>query len=117
MRFAQGRLLELSARVRAAARVVTASLGASCHELRGRLSDVQQALRNEEATFVRTLDRGSEMLDLLISEAITDCTMLLTGDDVFTLHDTYGFPVELHARDRGRARRGGRFDRRASMRR
>ena len=59
------------------------------------LNDVQQALRTEETTFVRTLDRGSEMLDALISEAIVDCTMLLTGEDVFTLHDTYGFPAEL----------------------
>jgi alanyl-tRNA synthetase len=63
--------------------------------LRARLNDVQKALRTEETTFVRTLDRGSEMLDALISEAIVDCTMLLTGDDVFELHDTFGFPAEL----------------------
>jgi alanyl-tRNA synthetase len=63
--------------------------------LRTRLGDVQNALRTEESNFVRTLDRGSEMLDALISEAVTDCTMLLAGEDVFTLHDTFGFPLEL----------------------
>ena len=63
--------------------------------LRGRLNDVQQALRTEEASFVKTLDRGSEMLQHLIDEAVIDCTMLLSGEDVFTLHDTFGFPAEL----------------------
>ncbi|GAC1416371.1 MAG: alanine--tRNA ligase [Candidatus Velthaea sp.] len=63
--------------------------------LESRLADVQNALRMEEQNFVRTLDRGSELLDTLIADAIGDCTMLLTGEDVFTLHDTYGFPWEL----------------------
>jgi alanyl-tRNA synthetase len=74
---------------------VVESLAPGYPELRARLNDVQNALRTEEATFVRTLDRGTEMLDALISEAISDCTSLLTGEDVFTLHDTFGFPVEL----------------------
>jgi alanyl-tRNA synthetase len=74
---------------------VVESLSSGYPDLRGRLSDVQNALRTEETTFVRTLDRGSEMLDHLISDAIGDCTSLLTGDDVFALHDTYGFPSEL----------------------
>ena len=74
---------------------VVDSLAPGYPDLRGRLNDVQNALRTEESTFVRTLDRGSEMLDHLIADAISDCTQLLTGDDVFTLHDTYGFPSEL----------------------
>ena len=74
---------------------VVDSLASGYPDLRGRLNDVQNALRTEEATFVRTLDRGSEMLDHLIADAISDCTQLLTGEDVFTLHDTYGFPSEL----------------------
>ena len=49
----------------------------------------------KKPTFVRTLDRGTEMLEALIAEAVTDCTMLLSGEDVFTLHDTFGFPSEL----------------------
>ena len=80
---------------RSCAGAVVASLAPGYPELPARLNAVQRALRTEEATFVRTLDRGSEMLDALISEAIVDCTMLLVGEDVFTLHDTYGFPIEL----------------------
>jgi alanyl-tRNA synthetase len=92
---------------------VVESLAPGYPELRARLGDVQNALRTEEATFVRTLDRGSEMLDALISEALADCTSLLTGEDVFTLHDTYGFPVELTreiASERGVAVDSGGFD-------
>jgi alanyl-tRNA synthetase len=74
---------------------VVESLAPGYPGLPDRLNAVQTALRNEETMFVRTLDRGSEMLDALISEAIVDCTQLLTGDDVFTLHDTFGFPAEL----------------------
>ena len=77
------------------ASAVVASLAPGYPDLPARLNDVQNALRAEEKTFVRTLDNGSAMLDALISEAIVDCTMLLTGEDVFTLHDTYGFPAEL----------------------
>ena len=77
------------------AAAVVDSLESGYPMLRGRLNDVQQALRTEEASFVKTLDRGSEMLQHLIDEAAIDCTMLLSGEDVFTLHDTFGFPAEL----------------------
>jgi alanyl-tRNA synthetase len=77
-----------------AAAVVT-SLASGYPELPGRLADVQAALRMEEQNFERTLDRGMELLGHMIDEAIADCTQILSGDDVFTLHDTYGFPSEL----------------------
>src|SRR5665213_2909464 len=74
---------------------VVASLESGYPELRARLGDVQNALRTEEAGFLRTLDRGIELLEAEIDEAITDCTMLISGEDAFVLHDTYGFPFEL----------------------
>jgi alanyl-tRNA synthetase len=77
------------------ASAVVASLESGYPELRARLSDVQNALRMEEAGFMRTLDRGSELLETLIADALEDCTMLISGDDAFVLHDTYGFPYEL----------------------
>ncbi|MDB5027036.1 MAG: alanine--tRNA ligase, partial [Candidatus Eremiobacteraeota bacterium] len=77
-----------------AAAVVT-SLESGYPELRARLTDVQNTLRTEEAGFMRTLDRGLELLEAEIDEAIRDCTMLISGEDAFVLHDTYGFPFEL----------------------
>ncbi len=77
------------------ASAVVASLESGYPELRPRLGDVQNALRIEEAGFMRTLDRGSELLEALIADAVADCTMLISGDEAFVLHDTYGFPYEL----------------------
>jgi len=77
------------------ATAVVTSLRAGYPQLEQRLSDIQSALRSEEQNFVRTLDRGTELLEHLISDALADCTMLLSGDDVFALHDTFGFPSEL----------------------
>src|SRR5471030_937972 len=77
------------------AAAVVMSLKAGYPFLEQRLSDVQNALRTEEQNFVRTLDRGSELLEHLITDALVDCTNLLTGEDAFMLHDTYGFPSEL----------------------
>ena len=74
---------------------VAASLESGYPELRTRVNDVQNALRVEEGAFTRTLDRGMEMLEHLIGEAIADCTQLISGEDAFMLHDTYGFPYEL----------------------
>jgi alanyl-tRNA synthetase len=92
----QGRLLGYPrAFLAELAGAVVESLAPGYPMLRTRLNDVQAALRAEEASFGRTLDRGSEMLDGLIAEALADCTMLLSGHDVFMLHDTYGFPAEL----------------------
>jgi alanyl-tRNA synthetase len=91
-----GRLLGYPREFLAAlAGAVVASLESGYPELRARLGDVQNALRTEEAAFARTLDRGSELLEALIADAIHDCTMLISGEDAFTLHDTYGFPFEL----------------------
>jgi alanyl-tRNA synthetase len=96
------------------ASAVVASLEGGYPELRARLGDVQNALRIEEAGFMRTLDRGSELLEALIADALDDCTMLISGDDAFVLHDTYGFPYELTreiAAERGVAVDGIAFER------
>ncbi len=74
---------------------VVTSLESGYPELRARLPDVQTTLRAEEAGFMRTLDRGVELLEALIDDALGDCTMLISGEDAFVLHDTYGFPYEL----------------------
>ncbi len=74
---------------------VTASLRSGYPLLESRLADVQNALRTEEQAFIRTLDRGSELLATLIEAALTDGSRALDGPSVFRLHDTFGFPSEL----------------------
>ncbi|MBV8066435.1 MAG: alanine--tRNA ligase, partial [Candidatus Eremiobacteraeota bacterium] len=56
---------------------------------------IASALQREEQTFDRTLERGMAMLDRLIDDAIERHGRVIGGGEAFTLHDTYGFPVEL----------------------
>jgi len=71
---------------------VVASLESGYPDLRSAGERITQALANEEATFDRTLERGSELLAQKLDNAKG---RPLSGDDVFTLHDTFGFPYEL----------------------
>ena len=61
-------------------------------------TDFERILRtavNEEEAFLRTLNSGLLVLDEEISKAKASKASALTGDSVFLLHDTYGFPVDL----------------------
>ena len=60
--------------------------------------DLERILRtavNEEETFLRTLNAGLLVLDEEMAKAKKAKASALTGDSVFLLHDTYGFPVDL----------------------
>ncbi|MBV8490762.1 MAG: alanine--tRNA ligase [Candidatus Eremiobacteraeota bacterium] len=74
---------------------VVKSLESGYPELKANASRIASALRVEEQTFDRTIERGMSMLDRLIDDAIANCTRLVTGEEAFLLHDTYGFPIEL----------------------
>ena len=73
---------------------VVRSLEDGYPELRAAIARIESALGREEIAFNKTLERGSEMLAGLIDVAKADGAAL-RGIDVFTLHDTYGFPSEL----------------------
>ncbi|HTR74478.1 MAG TPA: alanine--tRNA ligase [Solirubrobacterales bacterium] len=50
---------------------------------------------DEEESFGRTLERGSELLERLVVEARESDTSWIDAADAFKLHDTYGFPYDL----------------------
>jgi alanyl-tRNA synthetase len=52
-------------------------------------------VRDEEQSFGRTLERGTELLSRLVSEARGANTSWIDAADAFQLHDTYGFPYDL----------------------
>jgi len=61
-------------------------------------TDFERILRtavNEEEAFLRTLNSGLLVLDEEIAKAKDSKSSSLTGESVFLLHDTYGFPVDL----------------------
>ncbi len=57
-----------------------------------RISNIAYA---EEDAFRRTLVAGTTILDTAVARAKAQQRSVLTGDAVFSLHDTYGFPFDL----------------------
>ena len=51
-----------------------------------------ELIRDEEISFAKTLDRGSNCLKLA---ANAQKSKLIAAEDAFKLHDTYGFPIDL----------------------
>jgi alanyl-tRNA synthetase len=49
----------------------------------------------EETAFNRTLVSGSKLFDEVVSATRAAGANVVSGSDAFTLHDTYGFPIEL----------------------
>ncbi|KAG5518939.1 hypothetical protein PMAC_002470 [Pneumocystis sp. 'macacae'] len=52
-------------------------------------------LNMEEASFAKTLDRGEKMFDKYLQNAIAKNTKVLPGKNVWSLYETYGFPIDL----------------------
>ncbi|MBI4214090.1 MAG: alanine--tRNA ligase [Chloroflexi bacterium] len=57
--------------------------------------DLQSIVRTEEQRFLSTLQTGLSVLERWIEEAKAEGRAELSGDQVFRLYDTYGFPREL----------------------
>lgn len=58
---------------------------------------IAKVMREEEESFLRTLETGIRLLDKQIEEAKKAGKTVLDGHDAFVLYDTYGFPLDLTA--------------------
>ncbi len=56
---------------------------------------IRSVARGEEGSFLETLGRGSTLLDTAVGRVREGGGDTLPGSEVFTLHDTYGFPFDL----------------------
>jgi len=73
-------------------------------DLQGAGNFVLEVIAAEEGQFAETMTRGAGLLDEVLEQAKAKRMSKLSGNDVFLLHDTYGFPMELTreiARERG----------------
>jgi alanyl-tRNA synthetase len=70
-------------------------LGEAFPEIKSRADYVSTVIESEEASFGRTLDRGLEIFTDAADESLKSKNKTISGDDVFQLYDTYGFPVDL----------------------
>ncbi len=64
-------------------------------ELIGNKNFIKNVVKAEEEKFIKTLKRGMEILYEIIQKAKKEGRKHITGKEVFTLYDTYGFPVDL----------------------
>jgi alanyl-tRNA synthetase len=81
--------------------VLADQMGAFFPEIRKQQGLVTNVIREEEASFLRTLDQGLHLLDNVIA---TNQGKQVPGAKAFELYDTFGFPIDLTAlilRERG----------------
>ncbi len=74
---------------------LTEDLGEAYPELVKQQAQIVPVIKSEEEAFLRTLDKGIGQLDKLMDEARKAGKKEISGVDVFTLKDTYGFPLDL----------------------
>jgi alanyl-tRNA synthetase len=70
-------------------------MGEAYPELVAERETIARWVGDEEESFGRTLERGSELLEELVAEAKERETSWIDAADAFKLHDTYGFPYDL----------------------
>jgi alanyl-tRNA synthetase len=56
---------------------------------------VHAVIFEEETGFLRTLEKGIQILDGIITECKTNNYQVINGKDAFKLYDSYGFPLDL----------------------
>ncbi|WP_299762943.1 alanine--tRNA ligase [uncultured Dokdonia sp.] len=69
-------------------------MGESFPELKREKNLIVNVIREEEQSFLRTLDQGLILLDTVIANTKGDT---ISGEKAFELYDTYGFPIDLTA--------------------
>ncbi len=70
-------------------------MGSTYPELGAEREMIARWVGDEEESFGRTLERGSELLEQLVVGAKEVGTSWIDAADAFKLHDTYGFPYDL----------------------
>jgi alanyl-tRNA synthetase len=74
--------------------VLDEQMGSYFKELHGQKDLIQNVIREEEESFLRTLAKGISRLEDIVANT---SGKVLDGKEVFELYDTYGFPVDLTA--------------------
>ncbi|MDX1544775.1 MAG: alanine--tRNA ligase, partial [Christiangramia sp.] len=74
--------------------VLSDQMSVAFPELRSQESLMKNVIREEEVSFLRTLDQGLVLLENLMTGS---ADKKISGEKAFELYDTYGFPIDLTA--------------------
>jgi alanyl-tRNA synthetase len=72
---------------------LVADMGEAYPELAKQQKLIESVTREEEMSFLKTLDRGIKMMDDYMAK--NAATKVIPGEDAFVLYDTFGFPIDL----------------------
>ena len=71
------------------------SMGNAYPELKQQSELIKKVIKEEEESFLRTLETGIKLLEKVIHDAESAGKKEISGKDAFVLYDTYGFPLDL----------------------
>jgi alanyl-tRNA synthetase len=74
---------------------VVEAMGGAFPELKHKPDRVAGVIRDEEQAFLRTLDRGLKLFSEVVNRTRQRGTTVVSGDDAFDLHTTYGLFVDI----------------------
>ncbi len=74
--------------------VLSKKMGKAFPELKAQKQLIENVIKEEEQSFLRTLDQGLVLLNRIVEETKGDT---ISGEKAFELYDTYGFPIDLTA--------------------
>ena len=75
--------------------VLIDTMGGAYPELMAQQTLIEKVMKEEEDSFLRTLETGIKLLDKVMEETKAKDLRIIDGTNAFTLYDTYGFPLDL----------------------
>ena len=75
--------------------VLIENMGGAYPELKAQQALIEKVIKEEEESFLRTLETGIRLLEKTMNETKAAGKDQISGVDAFTLYDTFGFPFDL----------------------
>ena len=75
--------------------VLIENMGEAYPELNAQKTLIEKVIKEEEESFLRTLETGIRLLDKTMADTQASGKKEICGVDAFTLYDTFGFPLDL----------------------